>query len=372
VLVVDVLQNAKTVLAGVVAWVLATEVFGLEQAFLAPWAAVLAVHATAFRTVSRAGQQVVGTFAGVVLAWASAQAVSPSWLAMGVMLAASFLVAAVPWMRDEGTNIATTGIVVLATNAVVQENLLVSRLIDTTVGIVVGLAVNLLVWPPLRDQAALSRVQRLPLELAGILAEMAEHLRPDLPSQDVEHWVRRCREVDEHIDEAWGLLRQATESSRLNPRRSRPADLEDLSTALHLMEQAVADTLSMSRTVATSAERATLWSDEFRTAWAQLLTATATATTDGDTAALREVRHRLAGLAGDLSTDELARSAWHEYGGLLVNLRNIARSLGDVVEWRAGTGTRPGRARRYPPGTLVRRLPARRHGYPDVDDHPHP
>src|ERR1700712_2508164 len=64
VLVVDLLQNAKTALAGVLAWVVALDVLGLDQPFLAPWAAVLVVHATVYRTVSRGGQQIVATFLG--------------------------------------------------------------------------------------------------------------------------------------------------------------------------------------------------------------------------------------------------------------------------------------------------------------------
>ena len=39
------LQLVKTVVAAVIAWLLAAHVFGLPQAFLAPWAALLVVHA---------------------------------------------------------------------------------------------------------------------------------------------------------------------------------------------------------------------------------------------------------------------------------------------------------------------------------------
>ena len=48
---VDVSQTVKTVAAGVVAWFVATDVFGLDQPFLAPWSAVFVVHATVYRTV---------------------------------------------------------------------------------------------------------------------------------------------------------------------------------------------------------------------------------------------------------------------------------------------------------------------------------
>jgi uncharacterized membrane protein YccC len=347
----DWAQSAKTALAGVLAWVVATDVLGLEQAFLAPWAAVLVVHATVFRTVSRAGQQVAATFLGVLIAWASGAAFGIGPLGMGVMLAVSFLVGRLPWLGEESTTIATTGIVVLATNAITQENLLAGRLLDTTVGVVVGLAVNFVVWPPLRDRAAWTHAHQLPHELAGVLSEMAAGLGPELESSDVEGWIRRCRELDVRIDEAWGLLRQAQESSRLNPRRSRPADLDAIGTALHLLEQSVAETLSLARTVATSADHATLWDDSFRSRWQGLLATTATALDAGDPKTLEKVRGELSRLGAELSVEGLAESAWQEYGGLLVNLRNIVDASVELARWSSDAGSTPQRRQRYLPNS---------------------
>jgi hypothetical protein len=70
--VADWAQHAKTALAGVIAWVVATDVLGLDQPFLAPWAAVLVVHATVYRTVSRGGQQILAAAcsASAPSAWA--------------------------------------------------------------------------------------------------------------------------------------------------------------------------------------------------------------------------------------------------------------------------------------------------------------
>src|SRR4051795_2857637 len=152
--VADWAQHAKTALAGVIAWVVAIDVLGLEQPFLAPWAAVLVVHATVYRTVSRGGQQVVATFLGVILAWAAGTVLGTGPVSMGLMLAVGYLLGRHRWLAQESTTIATTGVVVLATNAITDNDLLLSRLVDTSVGVVVGLAVNLLVWPPLRDRMA--------------------------------------------------------------------------------------------------------------------------------------------------------------------------------------------------------------------------
>ncbi len=345
--VADLAQSAKTALAGVLAWFVATDVLGLEQAFLAPWAAVLVVHATVYRTVSRGGQQVVATFLGVILAAAAGTLFGIGPLGMGVMLAAAFLIGRHRWFSEESMTIATTGIVVLATNAIDDSHLLAGRLLDTTVGVVVGLAVNLLVWPPLRDRAARTHAQRLPHELSAVLSEMASALGPDLASSDLEGWIGRCRELDVHIDEAWGLLRQARESSRFNPRRSRPADLEDIEGSLHLLEQAVAESLSLARTVATSADHANVWDDSFRSEWRRLLGATAEGLDADDAGRLEGVRAELSELAAALSTEGLAGSAWQEYGGLLVNLRNIVDAGVELARWSSESASTPRRSKRY-------------------------
>jgi uncharacterized membrane protein YccC len=356
VLVVDLLQKGKAALAGVLAWVVAIDVLGLEQPFLAPWAAVLVVHSTVYRTLSRGSQQVAATFAGVILGWGCGTLFGVGPMGMGVMLVAAFVLGRHPWLRDEATTIATTGIVVLATNAVSQSNLLASRLLDTTVGVVVGLLVNLLVWPPLRDRAAWTRADELPQELADVLAEMAAGLGPNLEADGVEEWVAKLREVDVRIDEAWRLLGQARESSRMNPRRSRPAGLDDLRRTLHLLEQAVADTLSMARTLATSAENATAWDEGFRSSWKHLLQGTAEAVANHDEERLLEVHSELGRLADQLSSDPLAGAAWLEYGGLLVNLRNVVNALIEIT----GSSTRPAisarRSKRFPVSEKIPRV----------------
>ena len=356
VLVVDLLQNAKAALAGVVAWVVAVQVLGLEQPFLAPWAAVLVVHATVYRTVSRGGQQIAATFVGVVLAWGCGRLFDSGALGMGTMLVVAFLLGRHRWLRDESTTIATTGIVVLATNAAFQTDLLASRLLDTAVGVVVGLLVNLLVWPPLRDRAAWARVDELPGELAVVLSEMGTGLGPDLEPEDTRPWVARLREVDVHIDEAWGLLSQARESGRMNPRRTQPAGLEDLRRTLQLLEQVVADMLSMARTLAASAEHATMWGTEFRDAWRHLLVTTAEAVEQDDGDRLLDIRAQIARVADELSTDSLAGSAWHEYGGVLVNLRNVVTALIEVHERSSVSDPTQRRSKRYPVPSRISRL----------------
>lgn len=350
--VVDLLQNGKAALAGVLAWVVAVDLLGLQQPFLAPWSAVLVVHATIYRTVSRGGQQVGATFAGVFIAWGSVRLLGDGPLGMALMLALAFSLGRLRWLRQEATTVATTGIVVLTTNAL-GESLLISRLFDTSVGVAVGLLVNLLVWPPLRDRAAWARADELPHELADVLTRMSRELGPDLRSADTEDWVRDLRRADERIDQAWSLLWEARESTRMNPRRSRPAGLDDLRRTLQLLEQVVADTMSMARTLATSVENETRWEEDFRVAWRRLLEETGRAVHDVDVHWLHEIGDELGHLAGELSTDALPGSAWQEYGGLLINLRNVVSALSEVTEWSKRSGPSTRRSKHHPVSRTV-------------------
>ncbi len=121
-------------------------------------------------------------------------------------------------------------------------------------------------------------------------------------------WLRRAREVDVRIDESWGLLRQAQESGRFNPRqRQRREHIHELETVLHLLEQAVAETQSMVRTIAISADQSRYWDEDFRSRWCALLADTGEAVGSVDVERLGELRTELQRLADDMSTDELRR-----------------------------------------------------------------
>ena len=111
----EVMQLAKTVVAAVVAWVLASQVFSLPQAFLAPWAALLVVHATVYRTFSRGLRQVSGAVLGVLLAWGVGNVLGLTTLAVSVLLAVGLVVGSARWFRDESTAVAATGLIVLTT-----------------------------------------------------------------------------------------------------------------------------------------------------------------------------------------------------------------------------------------------------------------
>ena len=330
----DVAQLAKTVVAAVVAWVLASQVFSLPQAFLAPWAALLVVHSTVYRTFSRGLRQVSGAVLGVLLAWGVGNVLGLTTMAVSVLLAVGLVIGSARWFRDESTAVAATGLIVLTTGFSTHDALLVDRLFGTFIGIVVGLAVNLVVWPPLRDYAAARAIGAIDDGVGGLLRDIAAQLRERSCSvEQTAEWVDATRDLDEDTDRAWSLLRQARESSRLNPRRAargvRASD--ELESILRDNEQAIAELRSMARTLGHSIDGVIEWEPQFRDRWLALLTEAGEAIAAPDSARVAQVRADLAALAHDLSTEDLSARHWPEYGALIMNLRNVVTSMDRVA-----------------------------------------
>lgn len=341
----SVLQLAKTVLAAVAAWVIAASVLDLPQPFLAPWSALLVVHATVYRTFSRGLQQVAATVIAVLLAAGVGQVFGLDTAAVTVLLVVGLVIGTVPWFGAEAVTIATTGLVVLTTGFA-SDVMLVSRLIDTGIGVGVGLLVNLAVWPPLRRRAAELGLGRIDDEIGALLTDMADGLAAGADPQDVKDWVDRTRHLDGHVDHAWALVRQAQESARMNPRRSARGfrDPKQWHGLLHRMEQAVAETRSLVRTLGSQQTHREAWGEGFAAPWLAMLGDAGRAASAADSAALLDVRSRLEAFTEDLRTTERSPE-WPIYGALIINLRNIIDAMDEVAEVQPDPSGDPASAR---------------------------
>ena len=328
----DVTQLLKTVIAAVVAWVLAASVLELPQPFLAPWAALLVVHATVYRTFSRGLQQVVAAVIAVLLAAAVGHVFGLDTTAVAVLLVVGLVLGSLKWFGAEATTIATTGLVVLTTGFTDDVRLL-SRLIDTGIGVGVGLLVNIAVWPPLQRRTAILAINRIDDGIGELLEDIGTRLEVGCEKEDVDEWVERTRDLDAELDHAWALVRQARESARMNPRRSASQfrDPEQWHGLLRRMEQAVAEARSMARTLGGPSNPSQAWEAPFDDAWTGLLTASGRAIADADADEIRAVRQRLEALVRELNSGGPLSHQWPVHGALVINLRNILDAMDEVA-----------------------------------------
>lgn len=331
----NALQIVKTVVAAVIAWVLAVHVFDIAQAFLAPWAALLTVHATVFRTLKRGVQQVGASVLGVLLAFAAGSALGLNALSLGLVMLAGLLFGSVRGLRAETTTAAATALVVLTGGYSDDGGMLVARLLDTGIGIAVGLLVNLLVWPPLRDRAAAHQVGRIDDRIGALLCDIAGALRRRCRPEDIDGWIARTGALDHDVEQAWTVIRQARESGRLNPRKGagdRMRRAAGFDAILDRIEHAVAETRSMASTIRLAQVRPEDWPPDFRAPWLELLQRAGNAVSVADREAIEATRADLDAFAGELAVHELPEGFWPVSGALLVNLRNILEALGPVAD----------------------------------------
>ena len=345
----DALQYGKATAAAVVAWVLADTVLGLHQAFLAPWVALLTMHATVQRTLRRGVETVASVGAGIVLSFVILQLFGASIASLTLALLAGLALAQVPWLRHEGTLVATTALFVITTGETASQRAAVAalpaRLLDTALGVAVALLVNLIVVPPLDDQSAEEQVDKANRRLGRLLTDIAAEVdRPrradgeDTDGEDTDgdnDWIARTRSIDADLNRAWSLVSLSHESRRLNPRRRRfddatPGHLGDV---LLRLEEGVAQTRSIARHVLAWGGDADEWEPLFRDRYLPLLTALGRAVADpsGDVAHLRG---ELDDLTADLWNGRLPESSWPRYGALLANTRMIVDVVDDVASAR--------------------------------------
>jgi uncharacterized membrane protein YccC len=327
-------QLAKTVIAAVVAWVVAVDVFHLAQAFMAPWAALLTVQATVFGTLKRGVQQAAASVLGVLIGFAAWQVFGLDAASLAAAVFAGLVVGSVRGVRAETTT-AATAVVVLTTGYIDKSGMLASRLADTGIGIAVGLLVNLVVWPPLRDRSAANQIDVIDDRVGDLLADIAAQLRKGFTADDVDGWIARTDALDNDIDRAWSVIEEARESGRLNPRRAVPQRMqaaEGFVPIVNRLAQAVAETRSMARTIRFAHIPPEEWDDEFREPWLDLLHRSGTAVADADAGRVKAAREDLRALANRLTVDELHDDLWPVYGALLINLRNVLDALDAVVE----------------------------------------
>src|SRR5699024_6934047 len=130
-----------------------------------------------------------------------------AWLGVSVWTFALALLvglvgARITWIRDEGIAIATTAIFVLGSGFGDQQPLLMDRIIEVALGVAVGVTVNLLVIPPLRDQQASRYVDSINRRMGEVLISMAQEFSSDWDTDRAEAWFQETESTSTELDSA--------------------------------------------------------------------------------------------------------------------------------------------------------------------------
>lgn len=348
--VTDLLQIIKSVVAATGAWWLSDNVLNSEMPFLAPWTALLTVHATVHRSLSRGAQSTIASAIGVALSFVIGNYLGVSIWTFGLALFVGLAAARLPWIRDEGVAIATTGIFVLGSGFDSQQPFLGERILELSLGIAVGIVVNLLVIPPLRDQQAARYVDSINRRMGTMLVDMADELDDGWNTAEADDWFKETESMSEELNSAWQSVRFARESQKANPRdrlrrKRRPSGEtgeSDISAAeasyeniLQRVDEGISHLRHLTRTLREGSYESGEWDTHFREQWTRVVRDAGRAIVDPD-AEVEPIFKRLEELSVNMTEGEgLPERSWPLYGSLIASIQHIAVIVDDVASARA-------------------------------------
>lgn len=295
-------QAAKMAVAAVVAWLIARQVHE-PQSFIAPYAAVLIMSGTVYRSLADAVRQVLATVLGVLVAFVVTVAVPWVPVALAVAVFAGMVVGRWHRLGPDGIWVGVIALLMITYGTADNAGYLVFRVGEGLLGAVVGVAVNVLVLPPVHLRDGRHAVAAVGAELAETLRSIAGGLRDEWDQRDAIRWRRDARALETAVRRAEEAARDGRESTRFNPRwaiakrRSPPLSTQDdvLEVLYEVAKQVehIAETLVASSAPDRSAPRTgRVFHELFAEVLAEIARAVENHQGEPDVAGLRAALHR--------------------------------------------------------------------------------
>jgi len=215
------LQVVKTSVAVVAAWLICSALFTQTAPIFAAIAALLVVQPSVNQSIAKGLERSVGVILGVVLAYGIGFVFGTSgW----VVLVAIVLALLFSWVLKLGpgsaNQIPISAMLVLSLGAL-QFGYAVDRILETIIGAAIGLAVNVLIVPPVLLQPAHLAVARLAREVAAAMERLALALSEKTELDELDAIRAKARALRKTRDTATDAVARGAESLTLNPRRGR-------------------------------------------------------------------------------------------------------------------------------------------------------
>ncbi|WP_434093252.1 aromatic acid exporter family protein [Streptomyces humidus] len=251
-------QAGKAALAAWVAWAVVGWWLAAPMAFVAPWVAVVLVESTVYRSVAHGLQQLAAIAVGTAVATAVALLLDGTMITMALVLPAVLLLG--QWRRLGSQGVyAATGALFVLTGGPVTVAASAARIAEAVFGAVVGVAVNMLIRPPVYLRDARAALEDAAAEAQEILDAVADGLTGgEWDGLPVGEWHERALRLGRLVDQARSAIGWSRESLRGNPRgrRARPRLPGDdaHADALGVLEYVALHTAGVTRTVREIAE----------------------------------------------------------------------------------------------------------------------
>lgn len=336
----DLLQVVKAVIATTGAWWICVTFLDSQMPFLAPWVALMTIQATVSSSVAQGAQTLIASFIGVLMSFVIGVYLGVEIWTYALAILVGMLGARIPGLRRDGISIATTAIFLLSTGFTEDTPALIDRMIEIGIGVAIGIGVNLVVLPPLRDKQAAQTVDDLNRRMGGVMGQMGEEFRDSWDTDQVREWSESISQMRTDLDGTWRAVQFARDSRHRNPRRIlHRGEADDYEEVMFRLDEGIAHLRNLARVMETASYSESAWDTNFREQWSSVLCDTARRITHPD-ADVEPTVDRLDSLARNMAAEEhLPEAEWPVYGALITSLRNIALLIEDVASSREHRNT---------------------------------
>ncbi|WP_269858593.1 FUSC family protein [Streptomyces sp. RPT161] len=211
-----VVQMLRSTAAAVISYIAAVRLSNNPSPLTAPLTALLVVQVTLYTTLTTGIRRVGSVVAGVLIAVAFSALFGLTWWSLGLIILASLLIGHLIRVDEFVAEVAISGMLILGVSTPQSEAL--DRVLETVIGAVIGVLLNLLVAPPVFVQPAGEAVAELAERIRQFLLRIAAELGAGATSEQTIAWLHDARRLDNDIARFDEFLRRAEESTRLNPR----------------------------------------------------------------------------------------------------------------------------------------------------------
>ncbi|CAN5272389.1 aromatic acid exporter family protein [soil metagenome] len=217
---VPFLQVVKTSVAAIAAWFACVLLLQGAPPLFGVIAAILVVQPSVNQSFGKALERCVGVIIGVVLAYFIGVIFGQaSWVILLAVIVSLLVGWALRLGPTSSVQIPISAMLVLSLGAA-TPGYAVDRILETLIGAILGVAVNLLIVPPVALQPVHEAVARLGNEVAGILDSVARELSQPTSAADRTEAMVEARLLTPMRAKAAAALSAGEESLKYNPRRS--------------------------------------------------------------------------------------------------------------------------------------------------------
>lgn len=218
---VPLLQIVKTSAAVVLAWLLASLIVPAQPPIFAAIAALLVVQPSVNQSFARALERSAGVIIGVVIALAISVLFGANSTIILLAVVVSLLLAwALKLTPGSSNQIPISAMLVLSLGSTTPDYAL-DRIIETVIGAVVAVLVNLAIAPPLQISPVRADITRLGSALADALDGLAALLPTRASPERVNELLVSARLLRPMRTQLQNDLVAAADSLRLNPRQAK-------------------------------------------------------------------------------------------------------------------------------------------------------